>query len=172
MAVSRHCPSKSAAKWDVLLTSVRHCCVRAEPPSTDLARAASSAIRSDAPEFGLELGAMAVDNGLLGMAGLLIDLRQQDSDPGETPRTAQPTPKPASSILTDLAHVVKAQGCGYETSDSTLKRWHEEDPETEDKHLKRMRRKAGTASQQPKVGIERRRTLSFEELEANTRKLC
>ena len=68
--------------------------------------------------------------------------------------------------------MVKAQGCGYETSDSTLKRWHEEDPETEDKHLKRMRRKAGTASQQPKVGIERRRTLSFEELEANTRKLC
>lgn len=109
---------------------------------------------------------MAVDQGLLGMANLLVDLRQQESQEGETPRTAAPTPKPAASSIAELAQVAKVQGCGYETSDNTLKRAQEQADPTEEKHLKRMRRNRESAA------LSRNRKKAYiEELEAKVAKL-
>ena len=109
---------------------------------------------------------MPVDHAL-DVAGLLIDLRQQDYDDGEalTHRPALPTPSPKSSSIADLAQAVKAQGCGYETSDSQLKRrapdGGEEVNSIEEKHLKRMRRNRESAA------MSRNRKKNYiEELEA------
>ena len=115
---------------------------------------------------------MPVDHAL-DVAGLLIDLRQQDYDDGEalTHRPALHTPCPrSSSSIADLAQAIKAQGCGYETSDSSLKRLAPEEEEgvgsIEEKHLKRMRRNRESAA------LSRNRKKCYiEELEAKVAKL-
>jgi chromosome segregation ATPase len=114
---------------------------------------------------------MPVDHAL-DVAGLLIDLRQQDYDDGEalTHRPALPTPSPKSSSIADLAQAVKAHGCGYETSDSQLKRratdGEEEVSSIEEKHLKRMRRNRESAAMS-----RSRKKCYIEELEAKVAKL-
>lgn len=116
------------------------------------------------------LASMPVDHAL-DVAGLLVDLRQQDYDDGEalTHRPALPTPSPKSSIA-DLAQAIKTQGCGYETSDSQLKRRAPDDDEEvgsiEEKHLKRMRRNRESAAMS-----RNRKKCYIEELEAKVAKL-
>ena len=107
----------------------------------------------------------------LDVAGLLIDLRQQDYADGQaTRRPPLPTPSPKSSSIADLAKAVKSQGCGYETSDSQLKRrgtgGEEEALTIEEKHLKRMRRNRESAAMS-----RNRKKCYIEELEAKVARL-
>ena len=107
----------------------------------------------------------------LDVAGLLIDLRQQDyADKQATRRPPLPTPNPKSSSIADLAKAVKSQGCGYETSDSQLKRrgadGEEEALTIEEKHLKRMRRNRESAAMS-----RTRKKCYIEELEAKVARL-
>merc|ERR1711935_774843 len=72
--------------------------------------------------------------------------------------------------MADLAQAVKAHGCGYETSDSQLKRratdGEEEVSSIEEKHLKRMRRNRESAAMS-----RSRKKCYIEELEAKVAKL-